>query len=207
MGEMQNIEDIFENHLILIGVFGIDDPIRPDVVHTIRKCKEAGVTLRMLTSDHLYTARTVALKIGLIDKALALEENVVIDGDFMKEYVGGSKIVFDEFTGKEHEDIVKKAHFKFLATKFRVLARCNHEVKKMVVGGLVESSLVAVTGSGIADVKAMQLADVGLCLGNRMQNEVAKDASDIVLLDDNFNSILVALMWGRVLYSNVRKFM
>ncbi len=102
---------------------------------------------------------------------------------------------------------MKKTHFKAITTKMRVLARSNAEVKSMVVSGLVEHNLVAITGAGINDVKALKMADVGLSLGNRMQSEVSKDASDIVLLDDNFKSILVSLMWGRAIYANVRKFL
>lgn len=138
---------------------------------------------------------------------MAQESLVCIDGEYFKDYVGGYKIYFDELNGKQKEEIVKKAHFKALSNKLRVLARTNDETKSMIVSGLVENNIVAITGSGINDVKAMQNADVSLSLGNRIMSEVSKDSSDIVLLDDNFKSILVALMWGRAVYGNARKFL
>jgi P-type E1-E2 ATPase len=102
----------------------------------------------------------------------------------------------------------KKLHFKDLTNKLRVLARSTAEVKAMLVNGLMkDKNIVAVTGAGISDLKAMKNADVSMSLGNRMQSEVTKDHSDIVLLDDNIQSILSALMWGRAIYGNVRKFL
>mmetsp|Transcript_20340 Transcript_20340/g.19314 ORF Transcript_20340/g.19314 Transcript_20340/m.19314 type:complete len:106 (-) Transcript_20340:309-626(-) len=104
-------------------------------------------------------------------------------------------------------EVVKKAHFRALTTKMRVMARCDSEIKATVVTGLLENNLVAITGAGISDVRALELADVGMSLGNRMCSEASKDASDIVLLNDDFSTILESLMWGRAIYLNVRKFL
>mmetsp|Transcript_7019 Transcript_7019/g.5264 ORF Transcript_7019/g.5264 Transcript_7019/m.5264 type:complete len:174 (+) Transcript_7019:775-1296(+) len=89
----------------------------------------------------------------------------------------------------------------------RVMARSDSEVKATVVTGLIQNNLVAITGAGINDVRALELADVGLSLGNRICSEASKDASSIVLLDDDFGTILDTLMWGRAIYINIRKFM
>ena len=83
------IEEIFEQDLTFIGVFGIEDPLREGIEDVIKRCKEGGVTLRLITNDNLYTARGVALKVGIIDKPMGREEHVCIDGQIFREYVGG----------------------------------------------------------------------------------------------------------------------
>mmetsp|Transcript_20340 Transcript_20340/g.19315 ORF Transcript_20340/g.19315 Transcript_20340/m.19315 type:complete len:104 (-) Transcript_20340:636-947(-) len=92
------IEETFEDDLTFIAVFGIEDPLRDGIEEVIKRCKEGGVTLRLITNDNFYTARGVALKVGIIDKNMGREEHVCIDGGIFREYVGGFRQVFDEFT-------------------------------------------------------------------------------------------------------------
>lgn len=101
----------------------------------------------MITGDNLFTARAVAMKVGLINKAMALEPHCCVDGKFFEEFVGGTRKYYDEYDGRQKEEIIKKAHFKLLTAKLRIMARSDFETKSMLVNGLVEDQLVAVTGA------------------------------------------------------------
>jgi len=130
-----------------------------------------------------------------------------MEGQKFRQLVGGLKTIDTEDGKGKKEEIVNKARFREIADQLRVLARSTPEDKYMLVTGLKElNKVVAVTGDGTNDAPALKKADVGFAMGIA-GTEVAKDASDIILLDDNFASIVTAIKWGRNIYTNVRKFL
>ncbi|KAG0228380.1 PMCA-type calcium-translocating P-type ATPase [Mortierella sp. GBAus27b] len=177
-----NDEDPPNERLTLLGVVGIQDPLRPGVVESVRDFTEAGVTVRMITGDNIQTARAIAKNAGILTK-------------------GGIAM-----TGPEFRVLSKEQQIEALK-RLQVLARSSPTDKTIVVGRLQElGEVVAVTGDGTNDGPALKMADVGFSMGIT-GTEVAKEASAIVLMDDNFSSILKALMWGRAVNDSVRKFL
>ncbi|XP_005987133.1 plasma membrane calcium-transporting ATPase 2 isoform X1 [Latimeria chalumnae] len=191
-----NENDILTD-LTCIAVVGIEDPVRPEVPEAIKKCQQAGITVRMVTGDNINTARAIAVKCGIIHPG----------GDFLclegKEF---NRRIRNEKGEIEQERIDK------IWPKLRVLARSSPTDKHTLVKGIIDSTLVeqrqvvAVTGDGTNDGPALKKADVGFAMGIA-GTDVAKEASDIILTDDNFSSIVKAVMWGRNVYDSISKFL
>lgn len=170
-----------ENGLELLAVFGLADPIREDVPGAVAQCKAAGIEVKMVTGDHPLTAHAIAERIGMLGK-----DDVELTGEAF------AKATDEELLG--------------LMPKLRVIARAKPETKVRLVELLQrQGAVVAMTGDGTNDAPALRKADVGIAMGLR-GTDVAKQASDIVLTDDNFGSILKAVHWGRTLYENLQKF-
>jgi len=174
-----------ETDSILLSIFGIKDPLRPEVKASVQACIDAGIIVRMVTGDNVMTAKSIARQCGILndkdDDQIAL-----IGPDF-------SKMTDDEIDSK--------------IDRIRVIARCSPMDKTRLVKRLIyHGEVVAVTGDGTNDAPALKAADVGLAMGIR-GTDVAKSASDIVILDDNFYSIVKSVMWGRSVYDNIRKFL
>ncbi|RFU79297.1 p-type calcium atpase [Trichoderma arundinaceum] len=167
--------------MVFIGFFGIQDPIRPGVVDSVRKCQDAGVFVRMVTGDNFLTAKAIAAECGIYTAG-----GVAMDGP-----------TFRKLTPSQRDAIIPR---------LQVLARSSPEDKLLLVTRLREmKETVAVTGDGTNDALALKAADVGFAMG--MQGtEVAKEAASIILLDDNFASIVKALSWGRTVIDAVKKF-
>jgi len=169
-----------EQGLVLVGIVGIADPVRDDVPAAIDRCRGAGVEVKMVTGDNRATAEQVAAQLGM-------DDGLVMTGE--------------EFAGLDDEELVE------VAPRLRVLARSTPLDKHRLVEALrARGGVVAVTGDGTNDGPALRHADVGLSMG-LCGSEVAKEASDIVLLDDNFSSIVRAVVWGRSIFENIRKFL
>ncbi|CAF0899609.1 unnamed protein product [Didymodactylos carnosus] len=195
-GNLDDEEGVVKD-LTCICIVGIEDPVRPEVPEAIEKCQKAGVIVRMVTGDNLNTARSIAMKCKIIkpsDKFLVLE-------------------------GKEFNKRIRDSSGKITQEKLdevwpnlRVLARSSPQDKYILVNGIVESQasdhreVVAVTGDGTNDGPALKRADVGFAMGIQ-GTDVAKQASDIILTDDNFSSIVKAMMWGRNVYDCIAKFL
>uniref|UniRef100_A0A4W6FIM8 Calcium-transporting ATPase n=1 Tax=Lates calcarifer TaxID=8187 RepID=A0A4W6FIM8_LATCA len=183
--------------LTCIAVVGIEDPVRPEVPDAIRKCQRAGITVRMVTGDNINTARAIAVKCGILQP----------DDDFLcmegKEF---NRRIRNELGEIEQERIDK------IWPMLRVLARSSPTDKHTLVKGIIDSTVleqrqvVAVTGDGTNDGPALKKADVGFAMGIA-GTDVAKEASDIILTDDNFSSIVKAVMWGRNVYDSISKFL
>ncbi len=184
------------------------DPIRDEIPNATRQCKTAGINIRMVTGDNIDTAKAISVKAGIITEDEMEEEFVCMDGKTFREECGGLKQMEDpEDRGFIREEIGNKQQFRKIAAKLKVLARSTPEDKYMLVRGLQElGKIVAVTGDGTNDAPALKKADVGFSMGIT-GTEVAKEASDIILLDDNFQSIITAVKWGRNIFTNVRKFL
>ncbi|XP_054472149.1 plasma membrane calcium-transporting ATPase 2 isoform X7 [Anoplopoma fimbria] len=185
------------NDLTAICVVGIEDPVRPEVPDAILKCQRAGITVRMVTGDNINTARAIAIKCGIIHPG---EDFICIDGKEFNRRIRNEK-------GEVEQERMDKVW-----PKLRVLARSSPTDKHTLVKGIIDSTtaeqrqVVAVTGDGTNDGPALKKADVGFAMGIA-GTDVAKEASDIILTDDNFSSIVKAVMWGRNVYDSISKFL
>ncbi|XP_036199140.1 plasma membrane calcium-transporting ATPase 4 isoform X2 [Myotis myotis] len=183
--------------LTCIAVVGIEDPVRPEVPDAIAKCRRAGITVRMVTGDNVNTARAIATKCGIIAPG---DDFLCLEG---KEF---NRLIRNEKGEVEQEKLDK------IWPKLRVLARSSPTDKHTLVKGIIDSTVgeqrqvVAVTGDGTNDGPALKKADVGFAMGIA-GTDVAKEASDIILTDDNFTSIVKAVMWGRNVYDSISKFL
>ncbi|KAM6215223.1 plasma membrane calcium-transporting ATPase 2 isoform 7-T7 [Rhynchocyon petersi] len=194
--DWDNENDIL-NDLTCICVVGIEDPVRPEVPEAIRKCQRAGITVRMVTGDNINTARAIAIKCGIIHPG---EDFLCLEGKDFNRRIRNEK-------GEIEQDRIDK-----IWPKLRVLARSSPTDKHTLVKGIIDSThteqrqVVAVTGDGTNDGPALKKADVGFAMGIA-GTDVAKEASDIILTDDNFSSIVKAVMWGRNVYDSISKFL
>ncbi|XP_040830507.1 plasma membrane calcium-transporting ATPase 3 isoform X4 [Ochotona curzoniae] len=183
--------------LTCIAVVGIEDPVRPEVPEAIRKCQRAGITVRMVTGDNINTARAIAAKCGIIQPG---EDFLCLEGKEFNRRIRNEK-------GEIEQERLDKVW-----PKLRVLARSSPTDKHTLVKGIIDSTtgeqrqVVAVTGDGTNDGPALKKADVGFAMGIA-GTDVAKEASDIILTDDNFTSIVKAVMWGRNVYDSISKFL
>ncbi len=177
------VELISKNDLSFLGVVAISDPIRPDVPAAVAKCQSAGIGVKIVTGDTPGTATEIARQIGLWQP-----------GDMERNRITGA--AFAELTDEEALDRVMD---------LKVMSRARPTDKQRLVQLLQQKgAVVAVTGDGTNDAPALNHAQVGLSMGTG--TSVAKEASDITLLDDSFNSIGTAVMWGRSLYKNIQRF-
>jgi Ca2+ transporting ATPase len=204
-----------EKNLILVSLVGIADPPRDSVKEAIESCHKAGVTVRMITGDNINTALAISKEVGILSST---EYNIAKNSDF-KSIDNNAKVYamegkhFREVSGGYYEDKEKKTFLLKDPEKFRktvenlkVIARTSPDDKFLLVLGLKElKSIVAVTGDGTNDAQALRKSDVGFSMGIK-GTEVARDASDIVLLKDNFASIVTAIKYGRNVYDCIRKF-
>ncbi|KAM9374557.1 plasma membrane calcium-transporting ATPase 2 isoform 4-T4 [Phaethornis superciliosus] len=194
--DWDNENDILSD-LTCICVVGIEDPVRPEVPEAIRKCQRAGITVRMVTGDNINTARAIAIKCGIIHPG---EDFLCLEGKEFNRRIRNEK-------GEIEQERIDK-----IWPKLRVLARSSPTDKHTLVKGIIDSTqveqrqVVAVTGDGTNDGPALKKADVGFAMGIA-GTDVAKEASDIILTDDNFSSIVKAVMWGRNVYDSISKFL
>ncbi|TFY55009.1 hypothetical protein EVG20_g9475 [Dentipellis fragilis] len=168
--------------LTLIAITGIEDPLRPGVREAVANCHKAGVQVKMCTGDNVLTARSIALQCGIYTAG-----GIVMEGPVFRSL---------------SPDVMKA-----VVPRLQVLARSSPEDKRILVSTLKElGDVTGVTGDGTNDGPALKTAHVGFSMGIA-GTEVAKEASDIILMDDNFSSIVKAIMWGRCVNDAVRKFL
>ena len=170
-----------ESDMVFDGFVAISDPLRVDVYDAVKQCKSAGVALKILTGDNIITASAIANELHLLDHGeVAVEAN--------------------DIAQMSDDELLK------ILPKISVIARSTPTVKMRVVKLLKSAgNVVAVTGDGINDAPALKNADVGVAMGIS-GTEVSKEASDIVLLDDSFATIVKAIEWGRNIYENFKRF-
>ncbi|KDQ14940.1 hypothetical protein BOTBODRAFT_109588 [Botryobasidium botryosum FD-172 SS1] len=174
--------DQLANNLTLIAICGIEDPLRPGVREAVAECQNAGVAVKMCTGDNVLTARSIATQCGIYTKG-----GIIMEGP-----------TFRQLSTEDRREIVPR---------LQVLARSSPEDKQILVNTLKDlGEVVGVTGDGTNDGPALKSAHVGFSMGIA-GTEVAKEASDIILMDDNFSSIVSAIMWGRCVNDAVRKFL
>jgi Ca2+ transporting ATPase len=198
----------------LIAIVGIKDIIRKEVPEAVAKCQRAGIIVRMVTGDNKTTAMAIAKECNIINANTGIDNDSVMEGPEFYERMGGlyckncKKMSPCDCDAKDVDEGVKNAAaFKTIWKSLRVLARSRPEDKYLLVTGLRElGDVVAVTGDGTNDAPALKKADVGFAMGIT-GTDVAKHAADIIIMDDNFASIVKACMWGRNIYDNIRKFL
>ncbi len=165
-----------EKNCIFLGLTGMIDPPRKDVKDSLMLCKKAGIRVVMITGDHKSTAQAIARQIGLSDNVL---------------------------TGDELEKLSDKK-LKKLAKKIDIYARVNPIHKVRILNALKSGNIIAMTGDGVNDAPALKNADIGVSVGD--STDVAKEASNIILLDNSFTSIVKGIKEGRGIYNNIKKF-
>ena len=176
---------IVASKLIFIGVAAIADPVRKDVPAAVKECLDAGISVKIVTGDTSGTAKEIARQIGLWDDAKDSERNIITGPEFAA------------LSDKELEERI---------LDFKIISRARPMDKKRLVETLQKKKqVVAVTGDGTNDAPALRAAHVGLSMGDG--TSVAKEASDITIIDNSFSSIGKAVMWGRSLYQNIQRFL
>ncbi|MEM3074570.1 MAG: cation-transporting P-type ATPase [Candidatus Pacearchaeota archaeon] len=179
--EINNIDENQFSELTTIGFVGIRDPPRKEVKEAIRKAKSAGIRVIMVTGDHKETAISIARDIGLIEK----NENIV-------------------FTGEELEKMSEKEFLKSVKN-CNVFARLSPRMKLKIASAIQSrGEIVAMTGDGVNDASALKKADIGISMG-LIGTDVARESSEMILLDDNFASIINAIEEGRIVFTNARQ--
>ncbi|KAJ2390462.1 plasma membrane calcium [Coemansia sp. RSA 2603] len=170
--------------LVCLGIFAIEDPLREEVTDAVRRCQNAGIIVRMVTGDNVLTARAIATQCGIFTPGMG---GIVLEGPKFRK--------------------LSPDQMDFIVPRLQVLARSSPEDKRMLVEWLrTHGEVVSVTGDGTNDGPALKAANVGFSMGIA-GTEVAKEASSIVLMDDNFKSIVRACMWGRTVNDAVKKFL
>lgn len=183
--EIRDEEKILDK-MTFLSIVGIKDPLRHGVSKAVADCRSAGVIVRMVTGDNIVTARAIARDCGIYDSSAEVPQ-IVMEGP--------------EFRKKTPQELYE------LVPRLRVLARSSPDDKRKLVQTLKDmGETVAVTGDGTNDAPALKLADVGFSMGIS-GTEVAREASEIILMDDNFSSIVKAIIWGRTVNDAVKKFL
>ncbi|CAF2330869.1 unnamed protein product [Brassica napus] len=175
-----------EDDLILLAIVGIKDPCRPGVRDSVQLCQNAGVKVRMVTGDNVQTARAIALECGILTSDADASEPNLIEGKSFRALTDAGRDKISE--------------------RISVMGRSSPNDKLLLVQSLRRRGhVVAVTGDGTNDAPALHEADIGLAMGIA-GTEVAKESSDIIILDDNFASVVKVVRWGRSVYANIQKF-
>ncbi len=175
-------QEEYENGFTFLGVHGIIDPPRAEVIPAVQECHNAGIRTIMITGDHAKTAAAIAKEIGFVQKGY---ERIVV----------GSEL--NDMSDEELQHVVKET---------AVFARVIPEHKLRIVNALkANGEVTAMTGDGVNDAPALRAADIGVAMGIT-GTDVAKDSADLILLDDNFTSIVKAVREGRRIYDNIKKF-
>ncbi|XP_027154440.1 putative calcium-transporting ATPase 13, plasma membrane-type [Coffea eugenioides] len=178
-------ENLPDTQLTLLGLVGLKDPCRPEVKAAVKSCRKAGVNIKVITGDNMLTAKSIAIECGILNGNEDLEDTAV------------EGITFRNYSPEERMAKIDR---------ILLMARSSPFDKLLMVQSLKQKGhVVAVTGDGTNDAPALKEADVGLSMGIQ-GTEVAKESSDVVILDDNFNTVVMVLRWGRCVYRNIQKF-
>ncbi|KAG5609411.1 hypothetical protein H5410_020692 [Solanum commersonii] len=182
IGDGYQENNIPDSGYTLVAVVGIKDPVRPGVKEAVKSCLAAGITVRMVTGDNIHTAKAIAKECGILT-----DDGLAIEGP--------------EFRNKSPDEM------RQIIPRIQVMARSSPTDKHVLVKNLrgMFKEVVAVTGDGTNDAPALHESDIGLAMGIA-GTEVAKESADIIVLDDNFSTIVNVAKWGRSVYINIQKF-
>ncbi|NQU78939.1 cation-translocating P-type ATPase [Candidatus Woesearchaeota archaeon] len=188
--------DDFEKDLVFLGLVAMKDPPREEVKEAIETCKNAGIKVVMITGDNKETAKAIAKDIGLFDENRTIHANT----EKLKKIVEDGVVTGSELEALDDDE------FESIVDDIVIYARTLPEQKLRIVRALKKKGhIVAMTGDGVNDAPALKNADIGIAMGIK-GTDVTKEASDMVLLDDNFATIVEAVKGGRTIYENIEKF-
>jgi magnesium-transporting ATPase (P-type) len=194
-----------DSKMILLGIVGIPDPLRSSIPEAVTICQKAGITVRMVTGDSEETAVTIARQCGILPRNYKYEkgDNIVMTGQEFRTQVGEELV---RKPGSKDKVVHNLNVFQNIVKSLRVLSRSSPQDKLILVTGLQQlNEVVSVIGDSSNDAPALKKSDVGFSK-HIAGTQIAQEASDIILLDDNFASIVVAVIWGRNIYDCIRKF-
>jgi len=178
-------ETLLKDEFVFLGLQAMMDPPRPEAIKAVKESKEAGINIIMITGDHALTAFSIAKMMSIVDEDAKYEDSVLIGRDLVQ---------------LSDDELIQKV------SSVKVFARVEPEQKLRIVDALqARGEVVAMTGDGVNDAPALKQADIGIAMG-KGGTEVAKEASDIILSDDNFRSIAHAVKEGRIVFDNLVKF-
>ncbi|MFA5925569.1 MAG: cation-transporting P-type ATPase [Parcubacteria group bacterium] len=200
--------DRAEKDLVWVGMMAMIDPPRTDVANAIRECQQSGIRVIMITGDYEVTARAIAEKVGLLNSDLSARfdsgRKISISGNSLESK--SQKINNTVISGKELNILNDGELIKRIKNGASVFARITPEQKLRIASILKKSgAVIAMTGDGVNDAPALKKADIGVAMG-KIGTDVSKEASDMILLDDDFASIVDGVKEGRTIYHNIRKF-
>ncbi len=174
--------------LTLLGIVGMIDPLRPEVIGAIQECRAASINIAMISGDHPATAQALGRELGLVRAGISRPADPVISGQDLEQAAERGQSTFD--------DTIRSA---------RIFARVAPQQKMQIVDSMIrDGQFVAVTGDGVNDAPALKHAHIGIAMGRR-GCDVARDSADMILTDDNFASIVAGIREGRSVYNNIRK--
>lgn len=185
-------------------LFGLNDPLREHILESVLYANKGEINVRMISGDHIETAKAVAVKAGIISSTEADQPSVCMTAEEFRKQIGEIRKEIDD-EGNEKVLFKDEKNVKSLAHKLKVLARATAQDKFHLVSALKTlNRVVAVTGDGLNDASALRVSDIGFAMGSGCS--VAKDSSDMILIEDNFGATMNAVMWGRNIFQNIRKF-
>jgi Ca2+ transporting ATPase len=206
----------FESDLFYLATFGLDDPLRAEINTPINLIKyghtdaaadtATQANVRMISGDHLETCKVIAARAGIVKPTELNLENTALTGEEFRQAIGPYQKYWDKDNHCWSISFDKPDLFKTVKKKVKIIARATPADKFVLIRGIQQQGgLIGMAGDGIADSEVLKQADVGLCMGTGC--DVAKDNSDLVITDNDFQSIRRAILWGRAMFDNVRKFL
>ncbi|CAD8079316.1 unnamed protein product [Paramecium sonneborni] len=202
--EFDHLQEQIDKSYTIIGLIGLQVQLKDEIINTVQQCNQAGVIVRLISGDNIDTAIAISKKVGILPQNYEYHKDclTVMEGDNFKQMIEG--LILDE----QNELKIKNVqNFQKIIKDLRVLVRSSPEDKYCLITGLKQlENVVAMIGDQINDVQSLKKADAGLTM-DISGTQVVKEAASIILLDNNFTSIITSMKWGRNLFDCLRKFL